>query len=301
MEEFAWFPPPDSGMRARFVEANGLQFELVEAGAEGDRLAICLHGFPELNLSWRHQIPLLAEQGWRVWAPNLRGYGASARPKGAAAYHIDTLTEDIGALIDAAKAERPAFEVMLIAHDWGGAIAWDLAMRRVRPLDRLVVMNMPHPFTFARSLRLSPAQRRRSWYVFFFQLPKLPEALMRANGARAVRQAFRGMAANPERFPSDILDIYAAAALRPGAMTAMINYYRAIRMARGRVAASDPRVDVPTLLVWGTADEALGLETLDGIHAYLPDLTLKFLPGISHWVQQDAPEEVNAILRDWLT
>ena len=116
-DDFAWVPPPGSGKTARFVEANGLRFELVEANPEGDRLAILLHGFPELNISWRHQIAFLAERGWRVWAPNLRGYGASARPKGVNAYHIDRLTEDVGALIDAARAERPASEVMLGGHD----------------------------------------------------------------------------------------------------------------------------------------------------------------------------------------
>lgn len=299
-DDFAWVPPPGSGMTARFVEANGLRFELVEANPEGDRLAILLHGFPELNISWRHQIAFLAERGWRVWAPNLRGYGASARPKGVNAYHIDRLTEDVGALIDAARAERPASEVMLGAHDWGGAIAWDFAMRKVRPLDRLVVMNMPHPFTFARALRLSPAQRRRSWYIFLFQLPLLPEALLRARGAAAVRRAFTGMAANPDRFPDGVLDHYAAAAQRPGALTAMVNYYRAAVRARGRAKELDPQVDIPTLLVWGTADTALGLETLEGVHAYVPDLEIKYLPGISHWVQQDAPEAVNAALGAWL-
>ena len=198
------------------------------------------------------------------------------------------------------RAESGAEEVLLVAHDWGGGIAWDFAIRRLRPLAGLVMMNMPHPKTFARALRTSRAQKRRSWYVAFFQLPWLPERMLTARDARAVRQAFRGSAAHPERFPDGLLDIYAAAAQRPGAMTAMINYYRAIRLARGRMAGEGGKVDVPTLLLWGTADTALGEETIAGIERYVPELTLHRLPGISHWVQQDAPEEVNERLAAWL-
>ena len=138
--DFAWTPPVDSGIRARFVEANGLSFEVAEAGpADADRLALCLHGFPELNVSWRHQMPLLAARGYRVWAPNLRGYGATTRPEGVEAYRVNTLIEDIGALIDAANAEASKpLEVTLIAHDWGAVIAWHFAIKRIRPLARQI-------------------------------------------------------------------------------------------------------------------------------------------------------------------
>ena len=168
MTEFSWVANEASGIRQRFVDTNGLRFELAEAGAPKSRkFAILLHGFPELNFSWRHQMPKLAEQGWRVWAPNLRGYGASSKPAGIPAYRMDHLMADVAALIDLAKAEAPADEIMLIAHDWGAVIAWNFAIRKIRPLDRLVIMNVPHPKCAQRELK-HWRQRKKSWYIFFF-------------------------------------------------------------------------------------------------------------------------------------
>lgn len=283
-------------MDQRMVEANGLRFEVAEAGS-GDRLALCLHGFPELNYSWRYQMPLLAELGWRVWAPNMRGYGRSSRPKGVAAYHMDHLLADVAGLIDAAGAR----EVMLLAHDWGALIAWYFAIRRVRPLTRLVIMNVPHPSCFARELR-HWHQLSKSWYIFFFQLPWLPEFMLGRNGAEGVRRAIRGMAMDRSRFPDEVLDVYARAAAEPGALTAMINYYRALFRAGPAFTNPQPgTVDVPTLMIWGEADTALDISTTRGTDAYVRKLTLRTLPGVSHWVQQERPELVNAILADWLS
>ena len=291
----SWNPDPDSGITIRAVTAGGLTFEVAEAGA-GDRLALCLHGFPELHFSWRHQMPLLAAMGYRVWAPNQRGYGASSRPAGVASYTMDQLVADVAALFDASGAKT----LTLIAHDWGGAVAWHFAINRVRPLTRLVVMNLPHPRCFAAALKHAP-QRRRSWYIGAFQIPWLPERLLAANDAAAVRRAFTHMAIDKSRFPNEVLDVYAAAALRPGALTAMINWYRAAVRYRDKMAIRNGgRVDVPTLIVWGEADTALGLETLDDTDQYVADLTIRRLPHVSHWVQQEAPEAVNAILADWL-
>jgi pimeloyl-ACP methyl ester carboxylesterase len=279
----------------RTVEANGFRFAVDEAG-QGDRLALCLHGFPESRFSWRYQLPLLAELGYRAWAPDLRGYGdTEPRPQDVASYRIDHLVEDVAALVDASGAR----EVTLLAHDWGALVAWTFAARRVRPLHQLVIMNVPHPAVFARVIRTSAAQRRRSWYVGFFQIPWLPEKMLTAGKARAIRRAFHGMAVDKSRFPDEVLDHYAANALKPGAMRAMINWYRAA--VRYRLQEQDwPPIATPTLIVWGEEDTALGLETLDGTEAYVDDLTIRRLPGVSHWVQQEAPEQVNAILRDWL-
>lgn len=291
----SWSPPADSGVCIRTVAANGLAFEVAEAG-EGDHLALCLHGFPELNYSWRLQMPLLARMGYRVWAPNQRGYGASSRPPDVEDYRADTIVADAAALFDASGAKR----LTLIAHDWGGAIAWLFAINGVRPIERLVVMNLPHPICFARALKHWP-QRRRSWYMAFFQLPWLPERMMLANDAAAIRRAFRGTAVDKTRFPDDVLAVYARAAQRPGAMTAMINWYRAAaRHREGLKLSHGGKVDVPTLIVWGERDAALGLETLDGVERFVSDLTIRRLPDVSHWVQQEAPETVNAILEEWL-
>ena len=302
MSEFSWQPAPASGISTRFVEANGIRFELAEAGAKtASKLAIMLHGFPELNHSWRHQIPMLAEKGWRVWAPNMRGYGASLKPEGIDAYKMDNLLADVGALIDLALAEHPADEIMLVAHDWGAVVAWAFAIRKVRPLTRLVIMNVPHPKCAEREIR-TWRQLKKSWYIFFFQIPWLPEKLLLANNARAIRRAFTGTAANKANFPPADLEVYAKAALRPGAVTAMLNYYRALIKYRKANAAAlgSAMVDTPTLIIWGENDMALDIHLLDGVEAWVPNLTLHRLPGISHWVQQDAPEEVNRLLSDWV-
>ena len=290
----SWTPDADSGITIATVVAAGLRFEVATAG-DGDHLALCLHGFPELHYSWRHQIPLLVAKGYRVWAPNLRGYGASYRPAQVADYRVSHLLGDIAALIDASGARQ----VTLIAHDWGGALAWYFAIRRIRPIERLVVMNLPHPKCLNAALQHWP-QRRRSWYMAFFQLPWLPERSLLRNQGAGLRRAFTGMAVDKSRFPDAVLDVYARAAAQPGAMTAMINWYRAALRFRDDMAVGHGRVEVPTLQIWGEADTALGLETLEGTDRYVPDLTQRRLPGVSHWVQQEAPEAVNAILGAWL-
>ena len=291
----SWQPASDSGMAVRAVDANGLSFEVVEAGA-GDHLALCLHGYPELAFNWRHQIPLLAAMGYRVWAPNQRGYGASSRPEGVDAYRIDRLVADVAALFDASGAKT----LTLIGHDWGGVIAWSFAIHRIRPLDRMVIMNMPHPRCFARALRFWP-QQRRSWYLQAYQTPELPERMLLSNEGAALRRMFARRAVDLSKFPDEIVDVYVRAALQPGAMTAMLNWYRAAPLnPRPRWLPNGGSVDVPTLIIWGDEDSALGLETLERTDEFVPDLTIRHLPGVSHWVQQEAPEAVNAILREWM-
>jgi pimeloyl-ACP methyl ester carboxylesterase len=286
------------GVRTERISANGLRFNVLAAGS-GDRLALCLHGFPELAFSWRHQLPVLAEEGWLAWAPDLRGYGETDRPVGREEYALERLMDDVAALIDASGAR----ETLLIGHDWGGVIAWLFALRRVRPLSRLVVMNLPHPACYERALRRGVRQWLRSWYMLFFQLPWLPEKALGARGATMIGRAFLDMAVHKENFPEEVLDVYRRAALQPGALTAMLNYYRALLSGGGgrrQRSLGYPKIDAPTLVIWGEQDSALGVETLEGIEEFVPNLTLRRLPDASHWVQQDAPEKVNEILRKWL-
>jgi pimeloyl-ACP methyl ester carboxylesterase len=282
----------------RFVPANGIDIEVFEAG-EGERLALLLHGFPEHAISWRHQIPLLVDLGYRVWAPNLRGYGRTTRPLEVEAYAIEHLLDDVAGLIDASGAR----EVTVIGHDWGAAIAWLFAMHRVRPLERLVILNVPHPALFGRALRASWRQRARSWYAVFFQIPWLPERLLGRGRARPIAALFARRTSGSRRIPRDVLDAYRANASEPGALRAMLAWYRAA--ARGgfarMVRRGFPTIEVPTLMLWGENDVALGKETTYGTHRYVRDLRLHYLPGASHWVQQDAPERVNAELRDFLS
>lgn len=287
----------DGEIRHEFVQANGLRFHVAACG-EGDRLALCLHGFPECWYSWRHQLPLLARLGYRAWAPDLRGYGDTTWMPRVRDYAIENLLEDVAQLIDAAKPSS----TVLLAHDWGAIIAWYFAMRRLRPLERLVIMNVPHPAVMARVLR-TPKQMARSWYGAFFQIPWLPEKALAARNHQAIAEAFRGMAIDKSRFPDEVLRVYRDNAARPGALRAMVNYYRAL--VRGGGAARQrrlgyPTIETPTLMVWGEEDTALGKETTYGTDAFVDDLTIEYLPGVSHWVQQEAPERVNEILERWL-
>jgi len=293
-DQFTWNPEPASGIVMQWVEANGLTFEVATAG-ESKKLALCLHGFPELNYSWRHQIPLLVEMGYEVWAPNLRGYGGLTKPDGIESYRLNTIDQDIAALIDASGAE----EVTLIAHDWGAIIAWHFAIKKIRPLTRLVIMNVPHPKCARREMK-HWYQLRKSWYIFFFQLPWLPEKMLGRNRAQPVKEAFSKMAVDKSRFPDNELQVYADAAGRPGALRSMINYYRALLRTKDAREIGDGMVTVPTLMIWGEEDTAIDIRCTNGTEEWVSDLELHRLPGVSHWVQQEAPEKVNAILREWL-
>jgi len=173
----------DVHIETRMVDANGLTFEVDQAGT-GPQFALLLHGFPESKFSWRYQIPLLVKLGYRVWAPNLRGYGKSSKPKGVKAYLIDRLVDDVVGLVQAAGAK----ETLLMTHDWGSIIGWQVAMRKAIPLERLVIMNVPHPACFLREIQTWD-QFKRSWYMLAFQLPFVPEWRLTADGASIITRA----------------------------------------------------------------------------------------------------------------
>jgi pimeloyl-ACP methyl ester carboxylesterase len=243
-------------------------------------------------------MPLLARLGYRVWAPDLRGYGETDRPSGVERYAIEHLMEDVAGLIDASGAR----EVLLIAHDWGAIVAWHFAMRRLRPLAKLVILNVPHPGASEQVFR-TWKQLRRSWYALFFQLPRLPEFLLTRHGARPLANVFRTRTLRPENFPDDVVEIYRQGWLAPGAATAMIDYYRAFVRGGGlrrQRELGHPVIETPTLMIWGEQDLALCKETTFGTDRFVKDLTLRYLPDASHFVQQDAPAEVNAMLEAWL-
>ncbi|MET0341203.1 MAG: alpha/beta hydrolase [Polyangiales bacterium] len=287
---------PAATLHYEMIQTRGLRFEVATHG-EGDRLALLLHGFPESAHSYRYQIPLLTRLGYRVWAPNLRGYGKTDKPRGRRAYTLAHLEADVTDLIDASGARS----VTLIGHDWGGAIAWHYGAYGSRPLERLVVMNCPHPACMQRELRHLP-QLKRSWYMFFFQLPWLPEALIRRNDYALFEQVGRGWAVHKENILPEDVAALRESARQPGALTSMLNYYRALPWSLAQQARSGVRkVQVPTLLLWGEQDRALGRELTVGTERFAPALTLRFLPDASHWVQQDDPRGVNTALEGWLT
>ncbi len=290
----------DPRIRTEYVNANSLRFEIDMCG-EGDRLALCLHGFPEHSFSWRFQLPMLADMGYRAWAPNLRGYGDSSKPEGVAAYAIEYLMEDVAQLIDVSGAK----ETVVIGHDWGAVIAWFFAIRKVRPLERLIICNVPHPAVMSELSDIGNlwAQLKKSWYIFFFQIPELPEALLSRDEGKAFATMMAQSAVDKAKFPPEVGDVYRMNAVQPGALTAMLNYYRALLRgggARRQAQLGMPVIEVPTLMVWGEDDVALTKETTYGTDKYVNELTVRYLPRVSHWVQQEQPEAVNAMIAAFL-
>jgi pimeloyl-ACP methyl ester carboxylesterase len=281
-------------LASRYVPANGIRFHCLEAGA--GPLVILLHGFPEFSYSWRHQLPALAAAGFHAVAPDLRGYNESDRPPSVRAYRLRTLVDDVAGLIAALGAPRAA----VVGHDWGGAIAWKLAMLRPDLVERLVILNAPHPAAFQRELR-RPMQWLRSWYILFFQLPALPELLLSAGDFALLTRTLREGPASPDAFsPEDILQ-YKRAFARPGALTAAINYYRALGRYPGGLRRGNRTVTAPTLVIWGERDRYLGLGMTEGLAQWVPNVRVVRLAHASHWVQNDAPQEVNRLLTDFLT
>jgi pimeloyl-ACP methyl ester carboxylesterase len=279
------------------IDANRLSFRVAAAGA-GDRLLLCLHGFPESAISWRHQIAPLARAGYRVWAPDLRGYAGTTRPTGLDAYRIETLLDDVTALIEASKARR----IILVGHDWGGIISWYYAMRQPTRVEGLILLNAPHPACFEREVRRW-RQLRRSWYVGMFQVPLLPEAVLAAGQALAIGAIFEIMRVHSGYLPADIVRLYRQQAYEPGALTAMLNYYRAA--VRGGGAARQrklgyPVITVPTLVIWGLRDHALARQNLDGLDQLVADLTIVTMDTAGHFVHQDEPQRVTHEILRWL-
>jgi pimeloyl-ACP methyl ester carboxylesterase len=277
-----------------FVSVDGQRLHVVVAGPEDGPLAILLHGFPECWYSWRKQIPALAQAGYRVVAPDQRGYNLSDKPRGVHHYQLDRLTADIMGLLHALGQER----AMVVAHDWGGAAAWRLAMDYPNVVEKLVVMNAPHPVAFARELARGWSQRFRSWYMLFFQIPWLPETLLTLSPLATARLFFRGTAVREGAFSDNDLEVMAAALAQPGAMQSMVHWYRAA--LRYPPARRTQVIDAPTLLIWGEDDVALGKSLTYGLERWVSNLTVHYVPRCGHWVQNEAPEETNGRLLAFL-
>ncbi|EJN58469.1 alpha/beta fold hydrolase [Halogranum rubrum] len=278
----------------RQTVVNDVRLHYVEAGDADDETIVLLHGFPECWYSWHEQIPALAKE-YHVVAPDLRGYNRSEKPHGVDAYRMSELTADVVELI-----REFGDSGHLVAHDWGGGIAWNVAARHPDVVDTLSVLNAPHPGAFERELRRNGEQRRKSWYMAFFQLPWLPEWLLTRRDCAAFDEILREGASTPDAFSDADVERYKEAFSKPGAATSAINYYRSVireeaknlvPFVDGDVAARD--VDVPTLLLWGEDDMALVPELTEGLDRWVSDLTVQRIPDASHWVQMDAPERVS--------
>jgi pimeloyl-ACP methyl ester carboxylesterase len=281
-----------AGASARFVDLPGLRMHLVEAGPADGIPVLLLHGFPEFWYSWRFQIPALAAAGYRVCAPDLRGYN---RTETRGPYDLGTLMADIVHLQDALG--WPAAHI--VGHDWGGVLAWPFAAAHPARTRSITAMNGPHLSAYLDAC-LRGRQILKSWYVGFFQIPRLAEWALRRNHGAALRKVFHGLP--PERMTPDDLDRYVEAMLRPGCLSAAIGWYRALPRAvfRRGGAMPNPRITVPACVIWGARDHALDAACNTTLPRYAPDLTMHILPRATHWVQMDDPAEVNARLLEFL-
>ncbi|KAF6258120.1 alpha/beta-hydrolase [Scenedesmus sp. NREL 46B-D3] len=300
---------PPFPLEEEHVTVNGIKLHTVSPGRRRDKpLMLFVHGFPELWYSWRHQMAALHATGqWDVVAIDMRGYNTSDKPQGVEQYRLPVLASDVQQAVHALGHAS----CTLVAHDWGGLVAWVVAGMYGRQLvDKLIVMGLPH--VGVGMVNSTMTQRKRQLYILLFQARWLAEKVISADNAAALDGMFRSEPAGLKNLqgtmPDEALAWYRAAMCQPGAATGTLNWYRAFMEF---VTLSDPQdpawsamrrvLDMPALVLHGDCDVALGEELLDGIEAAVPDVTVKVLKNCSHWVQQDYPSQVNEIMLDWLS
>jgi len=276
------------------IRANGLRLHAVEAGpADGD-LAVLLHGFPEFWYGWRHQIEPLASAGYRVLAPDQRGYNLSDKPRDVSAYRLEETGKDVLALLDELGRDKAT----IIGHDWGGGVGWWLAAHHPERVQGLVIVNMPHPVVIRRALLRSPRQVLRSLYAAFFQIPRLPEALLRNNDwellVRNLQESGR-----PGTFDDEDIEQYRRAWWRAGAMTGMLNWYRA-NLRYPPDFPADKKIAVPTLIIWGAQDAALSRGMAAESAGMCAEARLVLFEDATHWVQHEEAGEVNEVVVEFM-
>lgn len=277
------------------LPTTGIHLEVAEHGPADGPPVLLLHGFPETMHCWRFQVPALAEAGYRVITPNLRGYGKSDKPPRIRDYGLDLLADDVAGLLD----HYGIAEGSVVGHDWGAAVTWHFARRHPQRARRVAVLNCPPAEVVVRAALTRPSQGLRAYHGYLFQLPWLPQRLLAARDFALPWRGMAGTSARPGAFTREDKASYVAAWREPGSLTAMINYYRAaVRDPRGtpRVA----KAVCPVLLVWGTGDHVLQTRLIDECAAYAEDLRVRRLDGVSHWVNVDAPEQVNEALLAFL-
>ncbi len=279
-----------------YANTNGIQLHYVTQG-EGE-LVLLLHGFPEFWYSWRHQIPVLAKK-FRVVVPDLRGYNDSDKPD--TGYDLDTLTHDVQGLLTHFGSKTAS----VVAHDWGGSIAWHWAQHFPDQIRKLVVLNSPHPACMRRELLSNLDQFQRSWYLFFFQLPWLPEWLFQRNLNEWVQQIFQETSIRKSAFTRQDLNIYKTALAKPKVISSALKYYRAIfdlRAVQNWLTEPIHQILSPTLLIWGEEDQVLSKSLTENMEQFFSNtFRMEFIGDCGHWTQQEAPQTVNRLLLDFLT
>ena len=270
-----------------FINTNGIKLHTVMAGPQSGSPVVLLHGFPETWRCWIRQLPALAAAGCRVIVPDQRGYNLSDKPRGIENYRMEELTSDILGLIDSLEYEK----VNLVGHDFGALVAWMLATKHPARLPRLGIINVPHPAVMWRFFRRDFEQMRRSLYALFFQLPWLPEMVMSVGNWRGASLSLR-RSGKPHAFTDEDIEKYTEAWSQPGAMTAMLNWYRAAARYRPELT-NGMRVSTRTLILWGVQDFALSRRMARPSLDYCDDGSLVFFPDATHWVQREEADEVN--------
>ena len=280
-------------LRSDYADLGDVRLHYVEAG-EGP-LVVLLHGFPQTHHMWRFQVPALAEAGFRVVAPDMRGYNLSEKPEGIGSYRIDNLVRDVERLI----VERGEEKAAVVGHDWGAIVAWFAAMRHPGRVEKLGILNVPHPARFFEGLTM-PKQLLKSSYMFFFQAPRLPEKALSARDFAVLRGGFRRNPVRPGAISGEDIEHYVEAMARPGALTATINYYRAFLRNPSETQALLKKIEAPTLVIWGEKDVFLSQNLAEPSPLWVPNLRVERLPDASHFVAEDRPERVNSLLLDFL-
>lgn len=273
---------------SHYATAPDLRMHYVAAGPDDGLPVILLHGFPEFWYTWRHQISALAAAGFRVIAPDQRGYNLTAKH---GPYAVETLCADIAHLQD--HLGLPSSHI--VGHDWGGSVAWTFAALYPDRTRTITALNAPHLNAYQDALLHHPSQLLKSWYVLFFQLPVVPERLLRRDNYALVRRSLADSVAGA--MTSADLDVYVEACAQPGALTAMLGWYRAIGRGLARHPVS-PRYDVrvPSHVIWGDQDAYLSTFCNDTLDRYAPGVRIHHIAGASHWVQVNDPVKVNDLL-----
>lgn len=276
---------------SEFYNVNGINLHTVTAGNPEGKVMLLLHGFPEYSLGWKKQIGFFAEKGFRVIAPDQRGYNLSSKPKGVKAYRMETLVADIVALIKQLSTQK----IILAGHDWGGAIAWEVAGQYPELIEKLVILNMPHLKVMRETLKTSPKQLFRSWYAGFFQVPLLPEWLLRLFNFKILENSMV-KSANKNTFSRQEIAGYKSAWCQPGAVKAMVNWYRAYKYSKPQLK----RINLPTLILWGEKDKFLLPEMAEKSSYLCSKGKLIMIEGATHWLHHEKAAKVNQLILNFL-
>ena len=291
-------------MEHKYAEVNGVKLHYVCSGS--GKLMLFLHGFPEFWYEWKNQLAEFGQDYFAV-APDMRGYNLSDKPESLADYQVDVLVDDVKALADHLGYSK----FTLIAHDWGGAIAWVFALKYPNYLDKLVIINAPHPIVFQRELLENPLQQEASQYMLVFR-SEVAESMLSSENYALLVQNTLSEGLEKGFFTEEDKQAYLTAWSQPGALTGGLNYYRAAEVGpptneedKSRLTAfsanfPDPIIQVPTLVIWGEKDPYLLLGNLEGLNDYVPNLTIKRIEDGSHWVVHEQPKLVNQYIREFI-